>query len=108
MDPKGARSMIHITREDCDELMKYRHFFGAPNFFKLFRSFYKLANIPEDAQNNPFSIILDENSVKRGFEDVFGIKNQELSLRFASLLTREIDHLPKVHKVGLLRFLYVI
>jgi len=45
----GARSMIHISKEDSDELIKYRNFFGAPNFFKIFRAFYKLANIPEDA-----------------------------------------------------------
>lgn len=48
-ESKSARSMLLVSKEDTDELIKYRAFFGPPNFFKIFRAFYKLSNIPEDA-----------------------------------------------------------
>lgn len=38
-----------INEAQVHELISYRQFFGGPNFFRVFRIFYKLANIPEDA-----------------------------------------------------------
>lgn len=41
--------MIHISGSYVNELVKYKGKFGAPNFFKLFRAFYKMSVIPKEA-----------------------------------------------------------
>jgi len=48
-EAKSGTNMVLIEDKKITELMDHRSFFGNPNFFKLFRSFYRLANIPEDA-----------------------------------------------------------
>lgn len=66
-------NMVLVDEKKVYDLIWYRTFFGNPNFFKIFRAFYKLANVPEDAQNNPFAMFLDKNSLMRSFEEVFGV-----------------------------------
>jgi hypothetical protein len=38
-----------VNDENVSKLIAHRAFFGAPNFFRIFRIFYKLAVVPEDA-----------------------------------------------------------
>jgi hypothetical protein len=42
--------------------------------------------IPEEAQNNPFAIYMDRLSTIRGFQEVFGIKEDEVAIRFYKML----------------------
>jgi hypothetical protein len=46
-----------------------------------------LCHIPDDAQNNPLILYMDENSVLKGFRATFGIQNEEIALRFYKLFT---------------------
>jgi len=41
--------MVPINEEQTGKLATFKNYFGGPNFFKVFRAFYKLSNIPEDA-----------------------------------------------------------
>ena len=95
--------MILINDKQISDFVSFRAFFGNRNFFKIFRSFYRLANVPADAQNNPFSLRLDKNSLRRSFKTVFGINNNELAIRLAGLFTDSIG-LPKMQKVDIIRF----
>ena len=72
----------------------------------MFRIFYKLANIPDDAQNNPFTLFLDLNSILRNFKKVFEIDNEEVAYRFASLFVAPLGQ-PKLFKYDILRFFFV-
>ena len=42
-------TLVYVNEKETYELVGYRGFFGNANFFRLFRFFYKLAHIPEDA-----------------------------------------------------------
>jgi hypothetical protein len=80
---KGAqKEMITIHYSKIDALITFRKHFGSPNYFKLFRAFYKLSVITSETQNNPFSLYMDRNSVIRGFKEVFGVENEEVAIRF--------------------------
>ena len=96
-------NVVLLNDRQISDFISFRAFFGNFNFFKIFRSFYRLANVPADAQNNPFSLRLDKNSLRRSFKDVFGIDNNELAIRFLQMFTDSIG-LPKMHKVDIIRF----
>jgi len=54
-----------------------------------------LSNVPEDAENNPFAIYMDQKSVIHGFRATFGIYNEEVALRFFSLFIDAEPRKPK-------------
>ena len=87
MQSTNPNSMIHIAGSYVQELVKYKGKFGAPNFFKLFRAFYKMCVIPKEAQNNPMCLYMDRASTIRGFKEVFNIDNEEIAIRFYKVLT---------------------
>jgi len=89
------------------ELLRFRAHFGPPNFFRVFRLFYSLSIIPEDAQNNPFALYLDEASILRNFESVFGVNNEEVAIRFFRLFISPLGQ-PKMYKIDLCRWYFVI
>jgi hypothetical protein len=89
------------------DLIQSRQYFGAPNFFRIFRIFYQLSNVPEDTQNNPFALYLDEASMIRNFESVFGINNEEIAVRFFRLFIAPLGQ-PKMYKIDICRWYYVI
>ena len=60
----------------------------------MFRIFYRLANVPDDAQNNPFMLYMDLVSILRNFEEVFGVKNEEVAHRFHSMFVAPLKQ-PK-------------
>lgn len=93
--PKNQKMMV-VPGTDITALNKYKDHFGKPNFYKLFRSFYKMCQIPKEAQNNPLGIYMDKNSVVRGFKEVFDIDNEEIAIRFYKVFTvskAELMHL---------------
>mmetsp|Transcript_4613 Transcript_4613/g.7021 ORF Transcript_4613/g.7021 Transcript_4613/m.7021 type:complete len:184 (+) Transcript_4613:971-1522(+) len=100
-------NMTLISETKVYELINYRQTLGEANFFRVFRSFYKLSNIPEDAQNNPFALTMDKASILRGFRSVFGISNEEMAVRFSVLFIQPLG-LHKEYKTDLLRFLFVV
>lgn len=63
----------------------FRQNFGSPNFFRLFKIFYYLSQIPKDAQNNPFLIFIDRKSICKNFYRVFGEQNDEIAIRIYNL-----------------------
>jgi len=79
-----------IDLDEVKELFSYKVHFGLENFFNIFRCFYLLSNIPKTAQNNPFSLYMDESSVKAGFSVVFGIEIEEIAIRFYRLFIQPI------------------
>jgi len=52
-----------INADAVAALAFYKEHFGPENFFNIFKCFYQLANIPEDAQNNPDELYIDELSM---------------------------------------------
>ena len=100
-------NMVLVDEKKIFDLVWYRSVFGNANFFRIFRSFYRLANIPEDAQNNPFAMFLDKNSLSRSFADVFGVENNELASRLACMLQESLD-LPRLRKIDILRFYHIL
>lgn len=84
-EPALKPSWVPISEQEVRALHDYRKDFGQELFFKLFRAYYKLCVIPEDAQNNPFGIYMDRQSAIRGFEEIFGIKEEEIAVRFCKL-----------------------
>jgi hypothetical protein len=97
-----------IELDEVKELYSYRIHFGLENFFNIFRCFYMLSNIPKTAQNNPFLLYMDENSVKAGFKAVFGIDIEEISLRFYRLFIQPVHKTEQFYKIGIIRFFYTV
>ena len=62
LESKNGR-MNMINAETAIALAFYKEHFGPENFFNIFKCFYQLANIPEDAQNNPDELYIDERSM---------------------------------------------
>lgn len=84
---------------------------GLKNFFNVFHCFYMLSKIPKYAQNNPFAIYMDEESVLRGFQATFGIDCEEVAIRFYKLFLLPPHETPdkkRMKCVELLRFFEVI
>lgn len=77
--------MIHVDAEIIIELIHYRDYFKDPQFFKLFRIFYSMANIPEDAENNVFKVYIDKHSIIKNFHKNFGIESEEIAIRFFNM-----------------------
>lgn len=96
-----------VNDDNVYKLVEHRSFFGPANFFRVFRIFYQLAVIPEDAQNNPFALTLDENSTVRNFESAFGIKNEEIAVRFFKLFMAPLGE-PKLYHIDIMRWYFVI
>jgi hypothetical protein len=63
----NKKSLIILNADIVREIFSFKEHFGAANFIKIFRVFYLLSNIPDEAENNPFVLYMDENSVVRGF-----------------------------------------
>ena len=96
-----------VNDENVYKLLEHRSYFGPANFFRVFRIFYQLAVTPEDAQNNPFALALDKNSVVRNFEGAFGIKNEEIAVRFFRLFVAPLGE-TKHYKIDIMRWFFVI
>ena len=88
--------MILIPGTEVTALNKYKDHFGKPNFFRLFRAFYKMCQIPKEAQNNPLGIFMDKHSVIRGFKEVFEIDNEEIAIRFYKIFTISKEELMNI------------
>jgi hypothetical protein len=104
---KLVLSTTLVNETQIFELVQFRAHFGGPNFFRVFRMFYQLSNVPEDAQNNPFALYLDEASLVRNFESVFGVKNEEVAVRFFRLFIAPLGQL-KMYKIDVCRWCFVI
>ena len=92
-DSFKTSKMIIIPEYKITKLIEYRNFFGSPTFFKIFRAFYKLSNIPYETQNNPFALYMDRESCIRGFKEVFDISFEEIAVRFYKMFTLSDDEL---------------
>jgi hypothetical protein len=96
-----------VNDDNVYKLIEHRTFFGAPNFFRIFRIFYELAVIPEDAQNNPFALVLEQHSMVKNFESVFKVENEEVAVRFFKLFIAPLGQ-PKTYKIDIMRWYFVI
>jgi len=96
-------NMVFVVAEHVKELRFYKEHFGLDNFFNIFYIFYHLAHIPKDAENNVFSLYIDQSSIVRGFCHMFGVPIEEVALRFFNLLI-EPEGKTKVYKIDVLRF----
>jgi hypothetical protein len=96
-----------VPAEAVYELHKYKEHFGLENFINIFKTFYYLCDIPHDAENNIFALSINQNSINRGFDTVFGIDIEEVSIRFFNLFV-EPQGKPKMTNIDILRFFYVV
>ena len=99
--------MVLIDDNKIQELLCHRFTLGNANFFKLFRQFYRLANITENAENNPFGIYIDSASAQRTFKDVFGVDNKVLAKRFVSLFHTD-NECDDNTRIDLLRWYFIM
>jgi hypothetical protein len=67
------------------ELHRFKEHFGLENFFNIFKCFYLLSNITADTENNVFQLYIDQASMLRGFDSVFGVDIEEIAIRFFNL-----------------------
>ena len=74
-----------VNAETVAALSFYKEHFGPENFFNIFKCFYQLATIPEDAQNNPNELFIDEKAMIEGFPVTFGVDYEEIAVRFFNL-----------------------
>jgi hypothetical protein len=65
-----------------------------------------MSQIPECAENNPFSLYMDKESCLQNFKHLFGVDNEEVALRFFTMFTTP-EHKPFKPKVGILRWFNV-
>lgn len=86
----------------------FKEHFGFENFYNIFNCFYLLSYIPEDAENNPLAIYMDQKSVIHGFRATFGIYNEEVALRFFLLFIDAEPKKPKQFEIYLIRFMLVV
>lgn len=75
----------------------YKEHFGPENFFNIFKCFYQLAHVPENAQNNPAELYIDRSSMVKGFKITFGIDFEEVAVRVFNLFNHiyEVVHQKK-------------
>ena len=79
------------------DLTACRHTLGSPNFFKAFRIFYYLANIPKKTHNNPLALYIDKHSLTTHFTQVFGLANSEIAVRFFNMIVDTDIRSPAAH-----------
>ena len=96
-----------VTDDNVYKLIEHRAYFGLPNFFRIFRIFYQLATVPEDAQNNPFALVLDQQSMVENFSSIFKVDNEEVAVRFFKLFIAPLGE-PKAYKIDIMRWFFVI
>jgi hypothetical protein len=84
-----------IPGELIRELHSFKEHFGIENFFNIFKCFYLLSEITAETENNVFNLYIDENSMNRGFDTVFGVNIEEVAIRFFKLFV-EPPGKPKV------------
>ena len=73
----GPNEVNMVVATKVHELIAFRTIFGGPDFFKLFRAFYALSHVPEEAQNNPLVIHMNSSSCIKYFEKVFVHDNKD-------------------------------
>ena len=59
--------VVTVSDNYLTDLTACRHTLGSANFFKVFRIFYFLANIPNNVHNNPLALFIDKNSLMTHF-----------------------------------------
>jgi hypothetical protein len=74
------------------DLTLARHTLKDANFFKVFRLFYSLSNIPSNIQNNPLAPYIDKQSFMANYEKLIGFTNEEVAIRVFDAL---LDNHPK-------------
>lgn len=85
----------------------YKECLGPENFYNIFRCFYLLSNIPNDADNNPFALYIDQASIVRGFFVTFGIDYEEVAIRLFNLFVEPPKH-AKSYRIELTRFYHIV
>lgn len=83
---RAMPEVVTVSDNYLTDLTACRHALGSANFFKVFRTFYYLANIPKNTHNNPMALFIDKNSLMTHFTQVFGLANSEIAVRFYNML----------------------